>query len=76
MAIFPLSKMVSTTFPTVLEFFSNLFVYNYTEPKNYIIGHKTNKNSNRGAKIGYVMLNMFVFCRKIICPQKVHFRIF
>ena len=49
--------------------FSHLFVYNYTEPKNYIIGHKTNKNSNRGVKIEYVMLNMFVFYRKIICPQ-------
>ena len=55
--------MVSTTFPTVLEFFSHLFVYNYTEPKNYIIGHKTNKNSPRYAKIGYMVQDMLLFHR-------------
>ena len=65
--------MVSTTFPTVLDFFSHLFVGNYPVPKNYIIGHKTNKKSNRGVKTGYVMQNMFVFCQKIVSPKKVHF---
>ena len=58
MAIFPLSKLVSTTFPTVLEFFSHLFVRNYSVPKKYIIGNKTNRKSNTGVKIGYVMQNM------------------
>ena len=76
MAIFPLSKLVSTTFPTVLEFFSHLFVCNYSVPKKYIIGYKTNKKSNRGVKIGYVMQNMFVFCQNIISPQKYIFRFF
>ena len=61
MDICPLSKMVSTTFPTFLEFFSNLFVHNYTVPKNYIIGHKTNKNSTRYAKIWYMVQNRFLF---------------
>ena len=68
--------MVSTTFPTVLDFFSHLFVRNYPVPKNYIIGHKTNKKSNRGVKTGYVMQNMFVFCQNIISPQKYIFRFF
>ena len=73
MAIFPLSKLVSTTFPTVLEFFSHLFVRNYSVPKKYIIGNKTNRKSNTGVKIGYVMQNMFVFCQKNYFPPKSTF---
>ena len=52
MAIFSLSKLVSTTFPTVLDFFLHLFIRNYSVAKNYIIGHKINKKFNRGVKIG------------------------
>ena len=61
MALFPLSKLVSTTFLTVLDFFLHLFLRNYFVPKKYIIGHKTDKNSTRYAKIGYMVQNMILF---------------
>ena len=63
MALFPLSKLVSTTFLTVLDFFLHLFVRNYFVPKKHIIGHKTDKNSTRYAKIGCMVQNMLLFYR-------------
>ena len=76
MAIYPLSKMVLTTFPTVLDFFHTYLFIITLYLKNTLLGIKRTENPTQVSKLDMWCKICLFFAKKIISPKKYIFRFF